>query len=259
MLDAFGRLEESAERPETRRAKVLTAVGQDVSDTERAQAEADGELPRTALPALTATRLGKGIAIRVGLTEWAKRASTDREVGQITRNIAEAGYFPEWVFTGTFLTDTNAFGRGADPEQMAHAFGISGLAAPTATDVSDAPSCTAGTSAPTRSRPLRTQYPLVAQSAARLFLVDGINMAGPSPSSPTRSPGACSASRRPGAARRPRRSATATGACLADPDYSGIDDGAQIWWDPTIEVDDEFGNPRGSGVWRRVRTTVRGS
>ena len=89
VLDAFGRLEESAERAETRRAKVLTAVGQDVSDTERAQAEADGELPRTALPALTATRLGKGIAIRVGLTEWAKRASTDREVGQITRNIAD--------------------------------------------------------------------------------------------------------------------------------------------------------------------------
>jgi hypothetical protein len=89
VVDAFGRLEESAERPETRRAKVLTALGQDVLDSERAQAEADGELPRTALPVLTATRLGKGIAIRVGLTEWAKRASTDREVNQITRNIAD--------------------------------------------------------------------------------------------------------------------------------------------------------------------------
>ena len=88
-LPAFGRLEESLARPETRRAKVLTALGQDVSEEEREQAEADGEVPREALPALTATRLGKGVEIRVGLTEWAQRAGTDREVAQITRNIAD--------------------------------------------------------------------------------------------------------------------------------------------------------------------------
>ena len=89
VLDAFGRLEESAARPETRRAKVLTALGQDVTDAERAKAEEDGELPREALPALTATRLGKGIEIRVGLTQWAQRAGTDDEVAQITYNIAD--------------------------------------------------------------------------------------------------------------------------------------------------------------------------
>ena len=89
VLDAFGRLEESAARPETRRAKVLTALGQDVTDTERAKAEANGELPREALPVLTATRLGKGIEIRVGLTQWAQRAGTDAEVAQITNNIAD--------------------------------------------------------------------------------------------------------------------------------------------------------------------------
>ena len=88
-LPAFGRLEESLARPETRRAKVLTALGQDVSDTERAKAEADGELPREALPALTATRLGKGVEIRVGLTQWAQRAGSDAEVAQITRNIVD--------------------------------------------------------------------------------------------------------------------------------------------------------------------------
>ncbi len=89
VLDAFGRLEESAARPETRRAKVLTALGQDVTDAERAKAEANGELPREALPVLTATRLGKGIEIRVGLTQWAQRAGTDAEVAQITNNIAD--------------------------------------------------------------------------------------------------------------------------------------------------------------------------
>ena len=89
VLDAFGRLEESHERPETRRAKVLVALGQDVTDAERAASEAKGELPRKPLPALTATRLGKGIVVRVGLTEWAERVGQDREVAQITRNIVD--------------------------------------------------------------------------------------------------------------------------------------------------------------------------
>jgi hypothetical protein len=86
-LPAFGRLEEAAKRPDTAHTKLLTALGQDVSEGERAKAEAKGELPREALPVLSATRLDKGVEIRVGLTQWAQRAAKDREVAQITRNI----------------------------------------------------------------------------------------------------------------------------------------------------------------------------
>jgi hypothetical protein len=86
---AFGRLEEAAKRPDTAHAKLLTALGQDVSDSERAKAEAKGELPREALPVLSATRLDKGVEIRVGLTQWAQQASKDPEVAQITRNIVD--------------------------------------------------------------------------------------------------------------------------------------------------------------------------
>lgn len=89
IVDAFGRLEESQARPEARGGKVVAALGQDVTEAERAAAEAKGEQPRTALPALTAARLGKGVVVRVGLTEWVQRAGTDREVGQITRNIID--------------------------------------------------------------------------------------------------------------------------------------------------------------------------
>ena len=60
-----------------------------MTDSERAKAEDEGELPREALPVLTATRLGKGVEIRVGLTQWAQRAGTDAEVAQITRNIVD--------------------------------------------------------------------------------------------------------------------------------------------------------------------------
>ena len=68
---------------------MVTALGQDVTEAERADAEEKGEQPRPALPSLTAARLGKGYVIRVGLTEWVKRAGTDREVAQITRNIVD--------------------------------------------------------------------------------------------------------------------------------------------------------------------------
>ena len=89
VLGAFGRIEESAARPETRHAKVLVAVGQDVTDQERAKAEANGQLAREPLPLLTATRLDKGIVVRVGDTDWVQRAGRDAEVAQITRNIVD--------------------------------------------------------------------------------------------------------------------------------------------------------------------------
>ena len=89
IVDAFGRLEESDAPPDAGRGKVVVALGQDVTDAERAAAEEKGELPRDARPALTATRLAKGLVVRVGLTEWVTRAGQDSEVAQITRNIVD--------------------------------------------------------------------------------------------------------------------------------------------------------------------------
>jgi hypothetical protein len=86
IVAAFGRLEES--QP-ARGGKVVASLGQDVTEAERAAAEAKDEQPRTALPVLTAARLGKGVVVRVGLSEWVQRAGTDSEVAQITRNIVD--------------------------------------------------------------------------------------------------------------------------------------------------------------------------
>ena len=89
-LDVFGRLEESHERPgDTPRQGARRARPGRDGRRARAASEAKGELPRKPLPALTATRLGKGIVVRVGLTEWAERVGQDREVAQITRNIVD--------------------------------------------------------------------------------------------------------------------------------------------------------------------------
>ncbi len=89
IVDAFGRLEESGAGPDSGPGKVVVALGQDVTDAERAAAEEKGEPPREPRPALTATRLAKGLVVRVGLTEWVTRAGQDREIAQITRNIVD--------------------------------------------------------------------------------------------------------------------------------------------------------------------------
>ncbi len=49
----------------------------------------------------------------------------------LTRACAAIGYYPEWIITGTVLTDTSTLGRYYDQKEWAHAFGVSSLAVPT--------------------------------------------------------------------------------------------------------------------------------
>jgi hypothetical protein len=46
-----------------------------------------------------------------------------------TAEATNQDYFPEWIITGSALTDTTAAARSFDQEQWSHAFGISSLAA----------------------------------------------------------------------------------------------------------------------------------
>jgi hypothetical protein len=86
VLAGFGVFEE-AQLDEDAQLKLEAALGQNPSDREIASAEAEGKLPREALPILSYSTLGKGFVIRVGLPEWAARIGTDPQVSQITRNI----------------------------------------------------------------------------------------------------------------------------------------------------------------------------
>ena len=45
----------------------------------------------------------------------------------LTQEATRQAYFPEWIITGTALTDTTFFGRTYDQAQWSHAFGISPL------------------------------------------------------------------------------------------------------------------------------------
>lgn len=55
-----------------------------------------------------------------------------------TREATRQNYFPEWIITGSALTDTTVFGRTYDPAQWRNAFGISFLTARAPENQSDA-------------------------------------------------------------------------------------------------------------------------
>ena len=84
VLGGFTRGEEgrAPERPGTR---LLAALGQPPAESDPV---AEGEEPlREPLPMLAATRIGRGLVIRVGLPEWSQRVIADPEVEQVNRNI----------------------------------------------------------------------------------------------------------------------------------------------------------------------------
>src|SRR5699024_2393999 len=55
----------------------------------------------------------------------------------LTQAATDQNYFPEWVITGTVLTDTAAMGRLYDQDQWANAFGISPLPVPADPEVGE--------------------------------------------------------------------------------------------------------------------------
>ena len=160
---------------------------------------------------------------------------------------AEAiNYYPEWVFTGTVLTDTNSFARLYNQNQMAQAFGVSQTGVPVSSEAGGAldlyrwyfgedafPDAVAG-------------YQVLDSNIPRVLR--GIHMAGPelTPENFERAQFRLPPSG--GDPVNPQQSHGNWG-FFPELDYNGTDDLAEIWWDPEIEGYDE--NERlGKGMWR---------
>ena len=73
------------ERPGTR---LLVALGRPAAVPGEAAGD-EAPPPREPLPVIAATRIGKGLVIRVGLPEWSERVVSDPEVEQINRNLVD--------------------------------------------------------------------------------------------------------------------------------------------------------------------------
>ena len=155
-------------------------------------------------------------------------------------------WYPEWVMVGGYSSERSSWGRTDDAAQMAHAFGITPLAPPIPFD--EDPVVGAYRRANHADPPARQS---IAQLFAPVFLLfsglgDGTDLT-------------------PQGFRRNLFDAKPIGGNPATPsvplisfgnkrlwsypDYAGLDDFAEIWWDPTATGPDEFGE-RGRGMWR---------
>ncbi len=172
----------------------------------------------------------------------------------LTKAAEQQDYHPEWLFTGTALTDTNVLARQYDQDQMAHAYGISQLPAPTDQSLQESIRLYRWFFGDPRAiPPAANQYALISPIAQWLFA--GIHVAGPDLTTDTFARGLF---RLPPAGGGPANPLVSYGnwGYYRSVDYAGIDDAVQIWWDPTVVVKDERGAP-GKGAWRRSNDGAR--
>ncbi len=162
-------------------------------------------------------------------------------------------YRPEWLFTGTVLTDTNSFGRLYNQDQMAHAFGVSQTGVPVASDAGGALELYRWYFGEEAFPDARAGYAVVGVNIPQVLR--GIHMAGPelTPENFERAQ-----FRLPPTGGDPVNPQTSHGnwGFFPELDYNGTDDLAEIWWDAEAEGPDE--NDRmGKGMWRYAHNGAR--
>lgn len=171
----------------------------------------------------------------------------------LTQTATKQNFFPEWIVTGTVLTDTAALARNYDPEQWAHAFGVSTLPVRTPREDSDA------------YRIYEWYYgeePEAAKTAATFYpnllaLYQGIQMAGPKLTPETFAGGMFRLDPTGGQPASPHISYGHTELFqFAAVDFTSVDDSTLIWWDPDAEGPDEQGTD-GKGMYRYVNNGER--
>lgn len=182
----------------------------------------------------------------------------------LTKAATEQNYFPEWIVTGTVLTDTNVFGRLYDQAQWTHAFGISSLPAKTPREMGDAWKMHEWYYG--KGPDAQTTAPIIYLGLQQVFL--GIHMAGPKLTPETFRDGLFNYPPTGGGPTTPHISfgmhgyfkpgETCSTAFSREerPDFLAIDDVALIWWDGEAEGPDESGK-QGKGLYRYIENGKR--
>lgn len=168
----------------------------------------------------------------------------------LTKEATAQAYFPEWVITGSAITDTAFFARTYDQQQWQHAFGISYLAArvdPAALDrEGDLYSWHYGQKLTSDPHTLHMQQ-----------FFTGVQLAGPKLTPQTFRDGMFSYKRTSGFKTRLGVS-YGTDLWHTGPDYLSYDDATEIWWDPQAVGPDESDNRNvAAGLYRYVDGGVR--
>ncbi|CAN5866475.1 hypothetical protein BH24ACT3_BH24ACT3_17270 [soil metagenome] len=155
-----------------------------------------------------------------------------------TQEATKQEWFPEWVLGGSPFIDTTTFARTFDPQQWEHAFGISYFPPQVTEEVNPPvqlyewfhgePPTVEGTI------PLLLIYPQVA-----LFFT-GLEYAGPDLTAETLRNGLFEMPPTPRSVTQP--SVSYGEQRWPEPDYAGIDDMVELWWDPDARGIDEAGD-----------------
>ena len=167
--------------------------------------------------------------------------------GSLTRAATSQNYHPEWIISGSVLTDTAIFARTYDQGQWAHAFGISSLGARTDPSVSGSiylyhwfygknPPAATGAA---------TTTPLVT------LLFVGVQGTGPD-LTPANFLAALFAAPKPPEALTEPMITYGNHGIWPQTDYLGIDDATEIWWNPNAVGPDELNHP-GKGLYEYVQ------
>ncbi len=168
----------------------------------------------------------------------------------LTKEATAQAYFPEWILGGAGYTETTAFARTYDPAQWAHAFGVCWYPAPVALD---------------KAGPYRryTWYygedPAARESVNDLennaaFLYYFLQAAGPNLTPQSLIDAMFNTAQNPSDPLTAVRLSWGTKGrwpAELEPDYYGVDDQTEIWWDPTATGQDELGR-EGTGMYRWV-------
>jgi len=184
-------------------------------------------------------------------------------------------YFPEWIQTGSALTDTAIFGRVSDQQQWVHNFGFSALADRVPQD--QTPSWRQYVWQFNAPPPAASEYYIIYAGVSALM--NGIMLAGPNITPQTFQCGMppyttktftgqpCVGQQYPGLFGYPvsptNWKSRVTNAVISFgdhlwqwDDYNQSDDGTLIWWDPNAQGPAE-NNVQGKGLYRYVNNGAR--
>lgn len=165
----------------------------------------------------------------------------------LTQEATKANYRPEWIVSGSALTDTTFFARTYDKTQWSQAFGISYLIARLDPDVAEAE----GNITTWHCGCTLKSYP---SDLAFGTLFTGVQLAGPVLTPSTFHDGMFSLKRTSGFI---TRYAVSYGKGLwPQDDYLALDDAAELWWDGQEQGQDELGND-GVGMYRYMNMGKR--
>ena len=166
--------------------------------------------------------------------------------GPLTKAATGQDYFPEWIVTGSVLTDTNIFARTYDQQQWSHAFGVTFL--PARTDPSVSGLLYIYKWFYGHNPPAATGASVIQPDVNLLYSV--LQGVGPDLTPENFQRALFAGPPTPTAVTAPSISFGHHGRWPFT-DFLGIDDATEVWWNPTAKGPDEL-NKDGTGMYEFV-------